>query len=407
MSQQYDLIIVGSGLVGASLAIALSGKGLHIALVDAKRVSVDTLPGYDDRAIALSEGSHRILSALGVWSGIAPAATAIKEIHVSERGGFGFTHLRAKDEGVDALGFVLAARQIGAALLQALDACSDVEMIAPVAVSGLKDKGDEVVLQLEQDQREWEISARLVVAADGGNSFIRESLGMKTRRWEYGQHAVIANVSTRQQHHGKAFERFTQEGPIALLPLTDNRCALVWTVDEARYQQVMDWSDEDFLAALQERFGWRLGRFERVGKRMGYPLTHIRATESVRPRVAVIGNAAHTLHPIAGQGFNLGIRDVAALAEVVSNAQAEGADFGSALTLQQYQHWRQRDQRGVAMATDGLARLFSNPLLPVRLARNLGLLAMDLLPGARHQLARTAMGLHGRQPRLARGLPLD
>jgi 2-octaprenyl-6-methoxyphenol hydroxylase len=193
---------------------------------------------------------------------------------------------------------------------------------------------------------------------------------------------------------------------VALLPMNDQRCALVWTVADAELEQVLALDDATFIDRFQQRFGHRLGHFTRVGARHGYPLAMVRATESVRPRLAVIGNAAHTLHPIAGQGFNLGLRDVAALADVLADAIVAREDIGDLAVLQRYAQWRGRDQQLVSLATDGLARLFANPLVPLRIGRNLGMLAMDLLPGARHRLARAAMGLTGKLPRLARGLPL-
>jgi len=201
-----------------------------------------------------------------------------------------------------------------------------------------------------------------------------------------------------------AFERFTDSGPVALLPMSEGRCAVVWTVRDEDVETVMALDDASFLTAFQERFGYRLGRFERVGKRASYPLSLLRVKESVRERIAIIGNAAHTLHPIAGQGFNLGIRDVSALVDVLLQAQVDGVDIGAGVVLKKYEDWRRDEQRNMALATDGLARLFSNPLGAIRFGRNLGLLAMDLLPGARHQLARAAMGLAGKLPRLGRGV---
>ena len=217
---------------------------------------------------------------------------------------------------------------------------------------------------------------------------------------------MVTNVTPAQPHRNVAYERFTDTGPVALLPMTGQRCAVVWTVRDEQVDEVLGLDDGAFLAAFQACFGYRLGRFRRVGRRAAYPLSLLRARESVRGRVAIIGNAAHTLHPIAGQGFNLGIRDVAALAEVVDEAFKAGVDIGAEETLAAYEAWRVAEQRNVALATDGLARLFSNPLMPVRLGRNLGLLAMEFLPGAKRPLARAAMGMLGRQPRLARGVPL-
>lgn len=405
-AHHYDLAIVGGGLVGASLAIALSGRGLRMALVEASQPSADTQPNYDDRALALAYGTRRIFEGLGLWQAIEPRTGPIEKIHVSERGQFGFTHLDRAEEDVPALGYVITARELGRILLAALPELSDLDIIAPARVTAVHADERDAHLTLQQGDGEHVIATRLVVAADGVKSFVRDAMQLPVRRWEYGQSAVVANITPERAHQHVAYERFTETGPVALLPMQDERCALVWTVADDQLDAVLALDDATFVARFQERFGHRLGRFVRVGKRQGYPLAMVRATESVRPRVAVIGNAAHTLHPIAGQGFNLGLRDVAALADVLVDAAAAGADIGDLAVLQEYQRWRGRDQQLVSLATDGLARLFANPLVPLRLGRNLGMLAMDLLPGARHRLARVAMGLSGRLPRLARGLPL-
>lgn len=404
--ENYDLVIVGGGLVGASLAIALSGRGLRMALVEAAEPTVEGVPNYDDRALALAYGSRRIFEGLGLWQDIAPQAGPIEKIHVSERGQFGFTRLDAAEEDVPALGYVITARELGRTLLARLPGLEDLDIIAPARVTGIDVDARRARLAVERGHEQQLIDARLVVAADGVKSFIRETLNFPVRRWEYGQSAVVANITPARPHGGVAYERFTRTGPVALLPMHDERCALVWTVADEELDEVLALDDASFIARFQERFGHRLGNFVKVGKRHGYPLAMVRATESVRPRVAVIGNAAHTLHPIAGQGFNLGLRDVAALADVLVDAAAGGADIGELAVLEQYAKWRGRDQQLVSLATDGLARLFANPLAPLRIGRNLGMLAMDLLPGARHRLARAAMGLTGKLPRLARGLPL-
>ena len=405
-SIQYDLIIVGGGMVGASLAISLAGRGLRLALVEAYTPGADSQPSYDDRAIALAYGTRRIFEAIGVWPKLGKLAEPIRDIHVSDRGHFGQTRLTAADEGVPALGHVVTARELGRVLLKKMAEDGALDVIAPARVISFDDQGELVRVEVEREGLMISLECSLLVAADGGNSAIREQLDVPVQRWQYGQSAVVTNITPAQPHHNVAYERFTDSGPLALLPMSEGRCALVWTVRDEQLQSVLALDDAAFLAALQERFGFRLGRFRRVGTRAAYPLSLLRARESVRGRVAVIGNAAHTLHPIAGQGFNLGIRDVAALAEVVDDAFAAGRDIGAARTLALYQGWRVAEQRNVALATDGLARLFSNPLGVVRLGRNLGLLAMEFLPGAKHPLARAAMGMLGRQPRLARGVPL-
>lgn len=406
VGQPYDVVIVGGGMVGASLAIALRGHGLRIALVEAFLPDADSQPSYDDRAIALAHGTRRVFEAIGVWPALDALAEPILSIHVSDRGHFGATRLHAEDEGVPALGSVVTARQLGRVLLEQLHSDEALDVIAPARVVDFTDEGDHIAIEAEQNGVMTSFTARLLVAADGGNSAIRERLGVPVRRRTYDQSAVVANITPGKPHRNVAFERFTDSGPVALLPMTEQRCALVWSVANEDVEKILGLDDASFLAGFQERFGYRVGKFARVGRRTAYPLSLLRVLESVRGRVAIIGNAAHTLHPIAGQGFNLGVRDVAAMAEVIVDAQKDGADIGAPEALARYEAWRRGDQRGVALATDGLARLFINPLMPIRLGRNLGLLAMELIPGAKHPLARAAMGLAGRQPRLARGVPL-
>ena len=444
----YDVIIAGGGMVGASLAHALAGGGLRVAVVEPVPLTAAAQPSYDDRAIALAYGTRRILEGLGVWAAIAPQAEPIRRVHVSDRGHFGFTHLDARDEDAEALGYVVTARDLGAALLAPLAERAD--LLCPARVADFEVEPDHVRVMLEpvgsdtsvgaptvarSDSTEAHrgreaaptdprievvttdsrilvgapfparsITGRLLVAADGGRSAIRERLGIAQRHHAYGHHAVVANVTPSLPHQGVAFERFTETGPLALLPMTQNRCGLVWTARDADLADVLALDDRAFLAALQERFGFRLGRFVAVGRRSHYPLELRLAETQVLDRVAIIGNAAHTVHPIAGQGFNLGIRDVAMLADVLVAAHRAGRDLGTLAVLEDYEAARRRDQRTVALATDALARLFTNPLGPLRVARNLGMTVLDVLPPAKHLLARVGMGLAGAQPRLARGL---
>ena len=407
----YDLIIAGGGMVGASLAHALAGGGLRVAVVEPVPLTAAAQPSYDDRAIALAYGTRRILEGLGVWAAIAPHAEPIRRVHVSDRGHFGFTHLDARDEDAEALGYVVTARDLGAALLAPLAERAD--LLCPARVADFVVEADHVRVTLEPAGCDTSvgapsparsITARLLVAADGGRSAIRERLGIAQRHHTYGHHAVVANVTPSLPHQGVAFERFTETGPLALLPMTQNRCGLVWTARDADVADVLALDDRVFLAALQERFGFRLGRFVAVGRRSHYPLELRLAETQVLDRVAIIGNAAHTVHPIAGQGFNLGIRDVAMLADVLVEAHRAGRDLGALAVLTEYEAARRRDQRTVALATDALARLFTNPLGPLRVARNLGMTVLDALPPAKHLLARVGMGLAGAQPRLARGL---
>ncbi len=403
MNQQtYDIIIVGGGMTGASLAIALSGHGLRIALIEAAPLKVDTVPNYDDRGIALALGSQRIFAALQVWDSMADQAESIRHIHISEQGGFGFAHLDADEEQVLALGYVITARNLGAALLKRLSRLTDIDIIAPERVQWVNIEDDLAHIGLKQQT----LCARLLVAADGGNSFIRQQLCFDVKRREYGQSAITANITPDQPHDNVAYERFTRNGPMAMLPMTEQRCAMVWTVRDEMVGEILSLNEQQFLNRVQQQFGWRLGRLQRTGIRNSYPLSQLYVPDTIKPRAVVIGNAAHTLHPVAGQGFNLGIRDVAALAEVVLQGIRSGEDPGSTVVLGHYQNWRKKDQRRVVQLTDALVRGFSNDILPLKLARNLGVLVLEGLPTARHLIARTAMGMQGRLPRLSRGLPL-
>lgn len=403
----YDVLIIGGGLVGAGLACALDGLGLRSALVEAAPLTVSQHPSYDDRTLALSQGTRRILQTLGLWETVAATATPMDRIHISERGSPGCAWLDRREEGVEALGYVVEARALGAALLARLPTLPGVDVLCPARLETVTVTPAAVraVIRFSDDRLE-ELQAGVLVAADGANSPVREQLGVAALRWDYDQHAVIANVTPTRPHANVAYERFTAEGPLALLPMRDQRCAVVCTVSTAEVPAVLALSDADFLHLLQERFGNRLGPLLQVGRRQHYPLFLLKARAHVRPRVALIGNAAHTLHPIAGQGFNLGLRDVAALAEVLADGRRAGADLGALAVLNRYADWRRWDQRRTIAFTDGLQRLFGNPLGPVRAARALGLLAFDLCPPLKHEFARYSMGLGGRLPRLARGLTL-
>lgn len=401
-----QVLIVGGGLVGASLAVALGQSGVRVALVESAGFTVDQQPNYDERSIALAAGSRQVFAGLGLWDALEPGVCPIHTIHVSDRGRFGFTRLRHTEEGVPALGYVAPARVLGAALIERLAALDTVRVFAGARLDDFAIAPDGVDVALETGAGPVTLSAPLLVAADGAQSGVRARLCIETRVRDYRQTAIIANLSTEYPHANVAYERFTDTGPMALLPMTGERSALVWTVPTERADAALALDDTAFLAAVQDRFGYRLGRLTRVGERQAYPLQLVQATQSVRARLALIGNAVHTLHPVAGQGFNLGLRDVAALAEVVVDCLADGGDPGADATLERYAAWRQRDQRRVVTFTDGLVRLFTQPFAPVGLLRDAGMLALDLLPPAKRWFGRLAMGRAGRLPRLARGLPL-
>ena len=403
MKEAYDLVIIGGGLVGGSLACALARTGLRMCVVEAVPARSDDQPSYDERVIALSWGSRRIFEGIGLWQATEAGAEPIRHIHISDRGRFGFTRLDHREEGVEALGYVAPARRLGLAIQTGL---AGVEMLCPARLSGFRVEPDRVALEVTVGGESRLISTRLLVAADGGDSSVRTQLGLATREYHYGHHALITTVTPERPRPGVAFERFTETGPLAMLPMTEGRYSVVWTARESETAGLLDLSDQDFLARLQGRFGYRMGRLTHLGRRLAYPLKLMVARDPVSERLVLIGNAAHCLHPVAGQGFNLGLRDVAALAEVLAHAASEGGDPGADVALDAYRRLRGRDQEMVAMATDVLARIFVNPLAPVRWARDLSMLGLDLTPGLRHLVARRFMGIGGNLPRLARGLPL-
>jgi 2-octaprenyl-6-methoxyphenol hydroxylase len=407
MASRFDLIVVGGGMVGASLARSLSSTGLRVAVVEAWALDSSQQPSYDDRAIALSYGSRLILEAIGVWPQLQDAAEPIRHIHVSDRGHFGFTRIHARDHDVEALGYVATGHALGSTLLEGLQQVPGVELFCPARLESFDVSDDRVRVYLSCDGERIALEASLLVAADGARSMVRESLGIEVSEWEYGQTALISNLTPDSEPNGTAYERFTDAGPMAMLPLTEGRYGMVWTLADENVDEVMALDDAAFIERVQGRFGYRLGRFVKAGRRSCYPLKLLQSKEHVRPRVAIIGNAAHAVHPITGQGFNLGARDVAVLADVISSANHEGRDIGSLEVLQGYADWRHRDQKAVALMTDGLVRLFTNPLLPVKAARNLGMIALDLAPAAKDLLTRQFMGLNGKLPRLSRGLKLD
>lgn len=414
---EFDVIIVGGGLVGASLACALASAQpdveLKIAVIENYIFDHKHQPSFDSRTVALSYSSKAIFETLGLWSRIEKlGACAINEIHISDRGHMGLTHLRASEQDSEALGYVIENQILGKALYQRLSEYKNVHLFCPATVTSFKTDKQSAEVKLTEGDKQTLITARLLVAADGGQSFVRQQAEIKTRNLEYNQTAIITNVACDIPHKNIAYERFTDTGPLALLPLNDcdgvsNRYSLVWTLKNSQVEKYLSLDDESFLAALQQRFGIRAGRFIKTAKRISYPLALMRVRESVQQRLAIIGNAAHTLHPVAGQGFNLGLRDVASLAEIIVQAELQLEDFGDLHCLQKYEAWRKRDLLQTTLSTDGLVRLFTTKFLPVVVARNMALLAMDMLPGLKKNMGRQAMGFVGKVNRLARGLPLS
>jgi 2-octaprenyl-6-methoxyphenol hydroxylase len=338
---------------------------------------------------------------------LSALATPIAKIHVSEQGRFGFARIDAAEQGLSAMGYVVANRDLGSALWSRLSNSAGPEVYCPAEVSQVTAHDESVTVEITQKGAKSTIDAKLIVAADGAQSAVRGAFGVDAEVRDYEQTAIITTVLPQRFHDNVAYERFTQSGPLALLPLDGGRCTLVLTQPKDAAQSVMAWSDQEFLAELQRRFGFRLGRFLKVGRRVPYPLFLTRATRTSSGRCVIIGNAAQGLHPVAGMGFNLGLRDVASLAELIAERVGQpDADPGSADLLAQYDAWRAADRGSVIAFTDGLIKLFANPLGSVRRLRSLGLLAFDLLPPAKAALSRLSTGGSGRVPKLARGVTL-
>jgi len=406
-----DVAIIGGGMVGASLAVALAPLGLSVVVIEAVPFDSGLQPSFDERTTALSNGSRRILATLNTWAEASAAATPIAKIHVSDQGRFGFARIEAEELGLDALGYLVPNRALGRALwtqLQAAPVQAAPRIICPGRVVEVAAGQDVARLQVEVGGERISVEAKLLVAADGIDSAVREALGVCAESRDYHQTAVITTVLPKNFHDHVAYERFTADGPLALLPLQDGRCSLVVTLKNEAVPTAMSWSDEEFLAEVQRRFGFRLGRLIKIGRRTAYPLRLSRAQRTSAPRCAIIGNAAQALHPVAGMGFNLGLRDVASLAELIAErSRSAPFDPGARDLLDEYDAWRAADRGGVIAFTDMLVRTFSNPLRSVRALRNLGLLAFDLAPPAKAALSRLSTGATGRVPKLARGVPLS
>ncbi|HRP87190.1 MAG TPA: 2-octaprenyl-6-methoxyphenyl hydroxylase, partial [Gammaproteobacteria bacterium] len=340
-AQDYDVVIAGGGMVGGSLAVALASLPLRTLVIEALPPSAAAQPSYDDRATAISASSRRILEGIGCWSALAGAAAPIRAVHVSERGAFGATRLRAAEQGLPSFGHVVENRALGVALWERMNAESRLSTWTPARVVGATQDEERVRVQVERDAAApVEVSARLLVAADGARSPLRTMAGIAHEARDYGQAAVIANVTPAIDHGGTAFERFTPSGPLAVLPLTKGRVTIVWTLPPADAQAVLALDDAGFLAALQAAFGYRLGGFRKAGRRASYPLSLVQAQAWHAGRIALVGNAAHGIHPVAGQGFNLGLRDAAALAELLAR-QGPTGDPGAGTMLAEYAQWRE------------------------------------------------------------------
>jgi 2-octaprenyl-6-methoxyphenol hydroxylase len=402
----YDIIVAGGGMIGTSLGLALAPLGLRVAVVEAIARGAAQQPSFDDRSTALSRSSQRMFEAMALWPDIVAASTPIRSIHVSDKGRFGFSHIDAEEQGVEALGYVVINRVLGQVLQSALATVPDLDLICPGRIAGVSLDDESATVTIEEETGERALTCRLLVAADGANSSVRDMIGISATRSDYDQWAVIGNLLTEKKHENRAYERFTEQGPVAMLPIAGDRTAFVWIRPPALAQESLAMSLDEFAAEIQGAFGFRLGRFSKVGKRAAYPLALTKTNGLFSRRSVVVGNAAHGLHPVAAQGFNLGMRDVAALCDCIADARQKGRDIGGQSVLEEYAEWRRPDHAKLVRFTDGIVHLFGDSRPPVRMLRNIGMLGFDLVPGVRSAFARHTMGLAGRLPRLSRGVPL-
>lgn len=403
---EVDLAIVGGGLVGASLALALRATDLRVALIEGVAPDAASQPSFDDRTTALGNGTRRVFESLGVWSAMANEAAPIRQIHVSDAGRAGFARLEAREHDIDAFGYVITNRSMGRALNAALAEHVSLERRMPARCTAVAFGEEGVVLNTEPGEQP--LRARLVVAADGANSLVRSAAGLEASVEDYQQVAIVAHVASSRAADGTAYERFTPTGPFAVLPLHNGHYGIVWTLSPSAAEEVLALSDADYLARLQTAFGWRIGRLLRVGRRQAYPLRLTRAAAVTAERCVLIGNAAQALHPVAGQGFNLGLRDAVTLAELLTDAKRDddGVDIGSAAVLAEFARRRSADREGIIDFTDRLVKLFGDQRPGVPLLRDIGLLLFDLSPTAKQAMSRLSWGFAGRTPRLARGVSL-
>jgi 2-octaprenyl-6-methoxyphenol hydroxylase len=402
----YDIVIAGSGLVGASLACALSNENTRIAIIEPVTPKMAEQPSYDDRGLALSYSTIQILNGLGIWQSIKKSANPIQRVHISNQKHFGFVHLHADMMQVTALGYVVIARELGQVLLKKIKQAKNIDMFCPASVKDINVLSDHATVTISKNNKTDTVKCKLIIVADGTQSKLRDLLDIKAEVKDYQQTAIVTNITLSQPHQNTAFERFTESGPLALLPLTKQRCAVVFTVNSQNAEHYLEMEDDKFLQTLQSRFGRRLGNFQRIGARKTYPIKQVNVNEPVMDRVAVLGNAAHTLHPNGAQGFNLGLRDVAGLAEILIPTIRAEKDPGHRILLENYLELRAQDQKRIMCFTDGLASLFYNELPHKVIARNTGMLFANMIPPLKRSLMRRAMGLYGKQPALVRGVIL-
>lgn len=397
-----DVLIVGGGLNGMPLAIALSSAGLDVTVLERDDPKAVIETSFDGRVSAIAHASRNLLKSIGVWDHVE-AAEPMLDIRITDGPSKFFLHYDHRQLGDEPFGHMVENRHMRVALQKRSEEIDSLHILAPVQYEAIDRSADGVVATLKDGR---EIEARLVVAADGRASPLREAAGIGKVSWSYHQSGIVCTVAHEKPHKGVAQERFLNPGPFAILPMSNNRSSLVWTESTEMAAKIMTLNDEDFTAQMARRFGDYLGKLEVVGPRWSYPLALHQADSYIDERLALVGDAAHGMHPIAGQGLNLGLRDVAALAEVIIDTARLGQDIGTQNMLTQYQRWRRFDSLALLAITDGLNKLFVTDVAPVRLARDLGLATVNKMPRLKGFFMEHARGTVGVLPRLLEGKPL-
>lgn len=404
MADDVELLIAGGGLTGLLLGTACAGAGLTVAIIDPQEPASLLGEEFDGRTTAIAYGSRNVLAAIGIWPEIAAEAEPILEIRVADDNSPLYLHYDHRQLGTGTvLGYIVENRVIRRALIERVTSIPNLSFLAPLSVDSVARSSLGTAARLSDGRL---IRAQLVAGADGQNSPLRRAAGIRTIALRYPQTSIVTTVRHERPHRGIAIEHFLSAGPFAILPMTGNRSSIVWTERAELAPRLVALPEVAFAAELAARFGDFLGAVEPIGPRWSYPLALILAEAYVAPRLALVGEAAHMIHPIAGQGLNLGIRDVAALAELVIDARRLGLDIGNEAVLRQYQQWRRFDVLALAAVTDSLNRLFSNSFAPLRLARDIGLAVVNQILPLKRLLMRDAMGIVGDLPRLIRGEPL-
>jgi len=408
MNFDTDIAIVGGGLNGPALALALAESGLRITVIDALPKAPRAADGFDGRSYALALTSVRLLEGIGLWDGVADHAQPMLEIKVTDgRAGEGpspfFMHFDHAEIEEGPMGHMVEDRHLRRALMEAVEASSHIDVLNGTEVTAQHADLTGITLTLASGKQ---LRARLCVGADGRTSGTAARAGIKRTGWAYGQTALVCAVAHELPHNGIAHQFFMPPGPLAILPLTGQRSSIVWSESTQNAARIHALDDDAYLDVLRPRFGDFLGEITLAGARYTYPLSLSLAHDMVAQRVALVGDSAHGVHPIAGQGLNAGFRDIAALSEVIVDAHRRGEDFGSGVALARYQEWRRFDNASLALATDSFNKLFSNDNTFVRIARDIGMGIISALPGLRRTFIREAAGLNGDLPRLMRGLPL-